>query len=1050
MGLIGLCLRFPAAVAVGVALVMLLGVMSVTRLPLQLFPNIERPQLNVQISWRAASPEEVEAELLEPLEDVMRGIPGMVEMQGWANAGNANLNMTFAIDTDMRATSMQVLSRIQRLPTLPTDADPPVLNFGSGFGGDSNETLIYYFVQLLPGNSREIADFLPFLEEQVVARLEEIPGVAGASFGSGSPAENELQIIFDPFKAAQYGVDIPSMAALVGRSDDVSGGFVDVGRRQYTLKYEGRFDPSDFESLILEWREGRPVRLGDVAEVTIQPGERNSFAFQNGNPAISIQLFKESGANVLSTLTEVESVVDELRGTVMKEQGLDIRKSFDPSVFIMRAISLLASNLVVGVLLAVGVLWLFLRQIRATLLIAVAIPICLLTTFLVLEITGRSLNVISLAGLAFATGMVLDAAIVVLESIVRRREAGMDAETASGQGAVSVWAALLASTATTVAIFIPIIFLKDVEGQLFADLALTIAIGVSVSLLVAILVLPPAAKLFLRTAPRTEDKATRMTAIAETIMRLTQTPLRRWSWLAVLMGGSVALTVFLFPGWGYLPPVKRDAVDTWLGLPAGVNNEILRDEIAPVLLERIQPFMEGTREPALRNYYLLGWPGGGTIGARVKDQSPENVAELTRIFNEEILVGIPDLRAQARQGNLFGGFGNSNGENVNIHLQSAESGDLGAVIQEAEAIVRSVLPQGAALWTWPNPDQSQPELRLVPNDERILEAQMTRQQVAGVVRALGNGMWLGEYFDGEKSLDIILKSSGWTNPDELGGIPVATPSGAVLPLRELVAIERTVGPSNIRRLEGRRTFTMSVPVPEGMTIEGLLSLLRAEAAPRLREILPPDGSIRYAGSADSVQETRVTMGQNLALAFLILAMLMAALFRSLRDSLFVLITIPLAGVGGMAALNLLGLWQGFTGAGGQTPQVDLLTMFGFIILMGLVVNNAILLVDQTRQGERAGLPRRDAVDQALKLRTRPILMSTLTSIFGMLPLVLIPGEGSVIYRGLAVTIVGGMSVSMIFTLIMLPCLLRMGETRDASSVPAGPGAAPLPAHSPAE
>jgi len=293
--------------------------------------------------------------------------------------------------------------------------------------------------------------------------------------------------------------------------------------------------------------------------------------------------------------------------------------------------------------------------------------------------------------------------------------------------------------------------------------------------------------------------------------------------------------------------------------------------------------------------------------------------------------------------------------------------------------------------------------------------------VGQVVRSLGDGVYIGEHFDGEKRMNIILRADGWETPEELAALPLATPSGEVVQLGELVDVQRTVGPSNMRRVDRRRTMSFNINPPDGMSLQEAITAIEEKVEPQLIAMLPDDGAIRYAGSADSLKNAIKTMSENFILALLILFLLMSALFRSMRDSILVVIALPLATVGGVLALKLMNLFM--------FQPLDLLTMIGFIILLGLVVNNAILLVHQTREAERNSLSRSDAVQQALNLRMRPIFMSTLTSIFGMLPLLLLPGEGSVIYRGLAVVIVGGMSVSTIFTLLLLPSLLQLGKKK---------------------
>lgn len=1007
-------LKNPAAVAVAVAAIALAGVAAMFRLPIQLFPDTTRPTLAVQTSWRSASPLEVESEIVEPQEQALSGLSGLTQMQVWSNQGGSWINLAFRIGTNMEAATLDVLGRLNQLPPLPADADGPNIVLS---GNDSNSTLSYFFIQTLPSNPEPPEAYMRWVEDSVIPRIEAVDGVASARIEWGGQAE-ELQITVDPFRAAELGVPLPTIAAALRGNQDSSGGVVEVGRRQYTLRFEGKYDPDELANLVLDWRDGSPVRLGDVADITVGFGEANGFTYQNGNPALGMRVFRETGANLLATLNRVKDEIAEINDGEGAAKQLYIAQSFDASVFINRAIRLLTNNLFIGVGLAVFGLWLFLRRARATLLISLTIPICLLATFVVLELLGRTLNVISLAGLAFATGMVLDAAIVVLENIVRRREAGEDPATAASEGAGQVWGALLASTITTVAIFLPIVFLEDVEGQLFADLAITIAVGVGLSLIVAVTVLPTATVWFMKkNAGRQEEPRARILGrLADVIMSVTGAPLRRIGVIAAAIGGAGALTWALLPNLDYLPPVKRDAVDAWIGVPPGSNVETVKTEIAEVVIDRLAPYMAGEKEPALLNYYIGGWPGGASLGVRARDQG--RVKELEAIVRDEVLADLPDVRAFAQQGDLFGGFGQAGG--IQVNLQAADQDRLAAAAELGEELLREAFP-GVNVGANPFPGATQPELTIHPDDRRIQEAGFTRGDMATVVRTLGDGMWVGEHFDGVKRLDVIMRSPRWATPDDLSSVPIATRNGGIAPLGEFVRVERTVGPANIQRIDRRRTISLNMNQPQGLSLEEALDKIETEIEPQIRAALGPGGSIAYGGSADSLKRAIRTMGQNFAIALALLFLILAGLFRSLRDAALVVITIPLATVGGVLAIRLLNdVFKVF-------QPLDLLTMMGFIILLGLVINNAILLVDQTRAGERRGLDRRTAVDEALRVRLRPIFMSTLTSIFGMLPLLAFPGAGSAIYRGLAASIVGGMSFSLVFTLFLLPSLLRLGE-----------------------
>jgi multidrug efflux pump subunit AcrB len=1016
MGITEKAVKNPAGVAVAVAIIVLFGLFSLQKLPVQLFPDIDLPQLNIQANWRAASPREVESEILEPMEEVLQGLPGMRVMEANAFNGGAFINLQFNLETDMQATMMDVIGRLNRLPPMPADADPPVVQLGGR--GTANGALTWYFVQKLPGTPGQLTDYAQQVEDIIRPRIESIEGVAGVEILDGSP--EELQIVIDPYRAAELGLPLTDIAANASRSNDISGGFIDVGRRQYTLRFEGRYDPDQLRNQVLEWRDGRPVRLGDVADIRVGRGLRRNIVIQNGNPAMGVRIDRQNGANVLAALTEVKQAMDELREGELRELGLDLQQSFDASVFIKRAVNLVTSNLLIGILLAVAVLWWFLRDTRGTLLIATAIPVSLLATFIVLQLTGRSLNVISLAGLAFAVGMVLDAAIVVSENIVRLREQGESPGKAALRGAGQVQGALLASTATTVAIFLPVLFLQDVEGQLFADLALTIAIAVCASLLVALTLLPALGGSWLTHKQKAHKQHQLWPKLAKLLMKASATHWRRAGIIIKLVALPLLITWLLFPQLDYLPPVKRDAVDAFLQTPPGATWEMKEKEIVSTLVERLEPYMSGDKQPALKNYYIWMFSGGGTIGARVQDQS--RVGELETIMRDEILVGIPDFRGFAAQGNLFGGFGG--GRDIAVHMQSADEAGLVAAAGVGQQKLMDNFP-GTNVQAFPPPELAEPELRIYPDDVRISEVGWNRNAIASVIRTLGNGLWLGEYFNGEERMDIILKTGGWDTPEQLAATPVMTPAGEVVPLGELVGVERTTGPGQIRRVNGRRTVSLSVSPPENVSLETAVKQIKDHVEPLLKSALPEDGTIVYGGSADRLSEAIDTMSSNFLIALLILFLLMAGLFRSVKDSAIVTLTIPLAGVGGIISLQILNLFT--------FQPMDLLTMIGFIILLGLVVNNAILLVDQTRRAEREGLSRNEAVEKALSVRLRPIFMSTFTTIFGMLPLVLMPGEGSVIYRGLATTIVGGMTCSLFFTLLMLPSLLRIGATRNAAN-----------------
>jgi multidrug efflux pump subunit AcrB len=1003
-------IKNPAITAAAIALLVLLGIVSLQQLPIQLFPAIDRPEMSVQVSWRAASPREIESEIVEPIERELRGITGMTKLQSWSNSGGAWVNMEFRLGTDMDQTFTEVSSRLQRVRNLPADADRPQIRRDGG--GGSGESLIFLFLQHSANSVIPDNELKAFAEENIAPIFENIEGVGSADIQQDG-GEQIVSIRFDPFQTAQLGISIDAIAANINRSSDVSGGKVEVGRRDFTLRFEGRYAADQLGETILAWRDGAPVRLGDIATIEVGPDELRGITYQNGRPAIGMRLIRQPGSNTLAAIDGVLEKMHELNQTFPELYGITIEKSFDPSVFIKRAIALLTENMGIGILLAVGSLWLFVRRLRATLLIAAAIPISLFATFGVLNLFGRSINVISLAGLAFATGMVLDAAIVVMEHYVRQIDRGVDSVKAAMNSVRSVGGALLASTLTTIVIFVPIVFFEDVEGQLFADLALTIAIAVAFSFLVALLILPAGAAFFLRKREEGgEEQQDRWDSLVDRLMAVTDSPRKRFAWIGGLTVIPLVLGTMLWPQLNYLPAVKRDAVDAFVSFPSGASTDVIREEFAEVVVDRLAPYMSGEKEPRLKNYYVITGSWGGNIGIRVEDQS--RVDEMVQITNRDILSGFPDTRAFAQQGSLFGRFGG--GSSISIDLQSADSVGLANSALQVADLVRENLAGGRVDLN-PDPQIVTPELRLIPDDRRLAEVGLSRDSLARSLRAFGDGLWLGEFFHEDSRLDILLKADEWTMPEQLETIPIVTPSGAVVPIGDVAKIERGVGPNQVYRLDARRTISLNITAPSNLALGETMAILTS-LEPQIRDMTPLDASISYGGDADSLTRAIGNLKGNFMLAVVLLFMVMAALFKSIKDSLLVMVSLPMAAVGGVVAVRFVDLIT-------PTP-LDLLGMIGFIILLGLVVNNAILLVAETRHGQvHKSLDARSAVRAALQNRMRPILMSTLTSLMGMLPLVIAPGAGSAIYKGLATVIVGGMAVSTLFTLVLLPCLLQL-------------------------
>jgi multidrug efflux pump subunit AcrB len=1008
MNLTELSTRQWPSVAAAVALVALFGLTSIAVLPIQLLPTIEEPQISVANFWRAAAPEEMEANIVEPQENVLRNTPGLTNINSFIGRGSGFVNLTFAVGTDIQTAKLDVINNLTQAPPRPGDALEPMVNAGGGQQGLPAASLL---IRVLPDNPvRELWQYQKLIEDQVEPRLARIPGVSEVNLQTEQP--RELHITFDSYRAAALGVQINDIVATVSRGTDASGGFADVGRRQYTVRFVGQFEPAQLNELIVGWSNERPIYLSEVADVEIVPRKQDGFTMRNGYPAYYITIQREPGANTVAILDGVNQAIVELNENVLREAGLEMDLSFDASVHIRRAVALVKNNLGLGLLLAIGILYFLMRSRRATFLVAATVPLSILVAFVALRMFDKSLNVISLAGLAFAIGLVMDAAIVTLENIVRCRQSGMPQEEAVRKGTRQITGALFASTVTSVAIFVPVLFMQGMEGQLFQDLALTIAVAVSASFLIAITVLPVAANFFLR-KENNDPLEHWWDRVAGLVMRLTRTPALCRGWTAGILGASLLVIFLLVPKANLLPQAPSDFFRAFFAMPPGSTVEMAEKEIAGTVVERLRPYMEHEQQPYIRGYILFAF--GSFNQLVVYPQDPERIEEMIGIVRDEVLVDLPDTQAFVQRGSLLN-FGFDGGRAINVDIQGPNFQALSDVAMQAMPMINEAIP-GAQVRPQPSLQVAEPELQLVPNDRRITAAGLDRAAVANIVRALTSGSFVGEYFDGNDRMDMILKGQTWESPEELAAIPIATPLAGIQTIGELTEIRRTVGPSQLLRVNGQRTLTLSVTPPPEMTVQEALDTLRDVVGPRIRESMSEDMSLAYRGTADRLEDAFDTMTVNLAVAAVVLFLVLAAMFRSFWDGAIVMLSMPPAIAGGVLALRTLNLFT--------TQAMDLLTTIGFLILLGLVVNNAILLVMQTRGGLRKGLDRATAVAEAVRVRARPIYMSTLTSIFGMLPLMLMPGVGSQIYRGLATVIIGGMFVSAVFTLVLMPSVMRL-------------------------
>ncbi len=486
MKLVDVAIKNPVTVVVGVILLVMFGLIALFRIPVQLTPNVDKAEITVNTIWSGASPQEVEREIVDEQEDVLKSVEGLVEMKSESFYGRGRVTLKFQVGTDPDIALLKVSNNLSQVPEYPDEAEEPVLVSS----GSEQNAIAWIVLERLSGDNTGIATEYQFVKDFVKPRFERIPGVAESEIYGG--VEPEMQVIFDPNALAAHRLTIAEVAAALNReNENISAGDFDEGKRRFIARTVGQYQaPDDVANVVIKYINGAPIYIHDVAEVRLGYAKPAATVHEKDRPTIAVNCKRQTGANVIQVMKGVREAIVELNAGLLKERGLRLRQVYDETEYIESAIDLVRQNLFVGGTLAVLVLLLFLRSINSTLIIATAIPISVVGTFLMMTFFGRNINVISLAGLAFAVGMVVDAAIVVLENIDRHRGLGKSRVEAASTGTSEVWGAVLASTLTTMAVFIPVVYVKEEAGQLFKDIAIAISCAVALSLVVSITVIP--------------------------------------------------------------------------------------------------------------------------------------------------------------------------------------------------------------------------------------------------------------------------------------------------------------------------------------------------------------------------------------------------------------------------------------------------------------------------------------------------------------------------------------------------------------------------------
>ncbi|MBX2799254.1 MAG: efflux RND transporter permease subunit [Myxococcales bacterium] len=1009
--MIRLAVARPVGVLVGVLLVVLFGALSVAGIPIQLTPDIEVPTLSVQTRWPGAAPAEVEREILVPQEDVLKSLQGLERMSSEASRDQGSITLELAVGSDLDEALVRVTNRLSQVPRYPESADQPVVSTGN----DTGPPLAVVLLRSDDGGS--VAQYRTWFEEEVLPELERIPGVAKIDFFGGR--DTELHVNVDLAGLAARGVSVPQLVSVIrGELADVSGGDVTLGKRQYVVRTAAApEEPPQLEAVVIgQGPDGQPIRLGDVATVREGLRKRTAYVFSNDQEALALLFRREAGSNVLEVTEEILATVDEVQTERLAPQGLTLQVVSDQSGYINGALALVRQNLLLGAGLAVGVLLLFLRSARSSAVVAVSIPVSIVGTALGMSLLGRTINVVSLAGMAFAVGMVVDNAIVVMEAIDRRRREGLDAAEAALSGTSEVWGALVASTLTTVAVFLPIAAWQDEVGELLRDVAVAVSCAVLLSLVVSVLVIPSFAARVLPDHTRRQDGESTVARRVGAVAEWCSASLGRAASITVGVTGTMALLAWLLlPAMEYLPSGNRNLLFGVLVPPPGTAVDEMVD-VGQRFQDALEPHrgVEVGDEPAIGRSFFVARPGTAFMGASAED--PARIRDLVGFYRRQQRT-IPGMFGIANQASLFG-RGLASSRAVNVELGGSDLASLVGIGARLMPALSEALP-GAQIRPIPGLDPGAPELRVDPRREDAARLGLTGAELGALVDVLVDGRIIGELGRGGRpNLRVVLRGAdgGVSDAASLASAAVATPSGTITSLASVAEVRETLGPTTIQRIERRRAITLAVSPPEDVALEEAMRRIREDVIPS--QGIGPEVRVTLAGTADDLEVAQARFAQVLILAVVISFLLMAALFEDFLAPLVILFTVPMAAAGGLGGLRLVDAVLG--------PQpLDMMTAVGFVLLIGVVVNNAILVVDGALQRLREGSDLQAALRGAVERRVRPIFMSALTSLAGLLPLVLFPGSGSELYRGVGAVVLGGLSLATGLTLFVIPAVFAL-------------------------
>jgi hydrophobic/amphiphilic exporter-1 (mainly G- bacteria), HAE1 family len=1015
MSLASFAIRRPVLITMIVLALVILGIIGYSRLGMDTFPNMKIPYITVAVTYSGAGPREVETKVTKVIEDAVATASNIKQIQSTASEGLSTTIIEFQVGTDPDIAAQDIRDRVsQTRGNLPADIDEPVIS-----KLDINAMAI---MNIAVSGDMSLSKLRHLADDTIKSRLERATGVASATVSGG--VEREIQVLVDADRLQAYNLDIGQVvSALAAANLNVPAGHIDEIGRRYTVRIPGEFENvAQIQQVLLPVADGA-IHLSDVAQIKDNYKERENYARLNGKECVTISVQKLSEANIVQTANAVKTAVAELNRTLQGQAHLVV--AFDSSTFAKDSISDVTNNLFFGGLLAVIVVFFFLGSLRGTLISAIALPTSVISAFGLMYFSGFTLNMMSMMALALAIGMLIDDAIVVIENIHRHLEEAETPDAAAAKGTGEIAAAVTAITLTIIAVFAPIAFMSGIAGRIFREFGLTVIFAVLVSLLVSLTLTPMLAARLLRAAPvmRGEHKRNILDIFNAGYERLEESyrPLLRWSLRHRKAVVITSLVIFLaslglmkFLPTEFVPATDRAEVSLSLKLPAGTalaeTNRVSRQiekmlRAKPEVLRVLATVGNTGQGSGLRS----GATGADTATIKVK-LVPKNRRKMnTQEFMESMRQELKDLPGLTFAVLQPGIIGDSASSPVEITFQGPEVNQLIVIAKEAKqrlAGISGLTDLDISL------RPGQPEAQVQVDRVKATNLGLSVAKVANTLRTAVDGAVASQYREGGDEYDIRvqLKKKDRQEVAQLENLRVANDNGELLPLSDVTQLVSAEGPSQITRTDKIRTVTITGSLLEGYALGNIVK----ESQKTISGMTLPEGySVRYTGEAERMGDMFGSILFALVLAVIFVYMILAAQFESFVHPFTIGLSLPLALVGAVVALLLAG------------STMNMMSMIGIVMLMGLVTKNAILLVDYTNTLRKRGLARDDAILRAGPVRLRPILMTTTAMVFGMLPVALGIGAGSEMRAPMAICVIGGLLSSMFLTLVLVPVVYTL-------------------------